>query len=156
MVEYHMMWYVMWSMSYWLTYWLYIASNVKFKFRVYFAHFLFYMYSDCNIFLQCCSYVCIFWLSILPALYLYISIYVPFILSKVATGGESCVYGYDPETTQQSSQWMSPSLPWLKNARQVKSNIKSMFIYFFILMGLFIRRSTLLVRQSIKSSVVMF
>jgi len=31
-------------------------------------------------------------------------------LSRVITGDESWVYGYDPETKQQSSQWKSPTL----------------------------------------------
>jgi len=29
----------------------------------------------------------------------------PTFLSRVITGGESWIYGYDPETKQQSSQW---------------------------------------------------
>jgi len=32
-------------------------------------------------------------------------------LSRVITGDESWVYGYDPETKQQSSQWKSPTSP---------------------------------------------
>jgi len=32
-------------------------------------------------------------------------------LSRVITGDESCVYGYDPEAKQQSSQWKSPMSP---------------------------------------------
>jgi histone-lysine N-methyltransferase SETMAR len=55
----------------------------------------------------------------------------PDFLSKVITGGDSCIYGYDPETKQQSSQWKYPSLPWLVKARQVKSNMKSMLICFY-------------------------
>jgi hypothetical protein len=35
----------------------------------------------------------------------------PKFLSEVITDGEICVYGYDPETKQQSSQWKSPSSP---------------------------------------------
>jgi hypothetical protein len=30
-------------------------------------------------------------------------------LSRVITGEESWIYGYDPETKQQSSQWKSPN-----------------------------------------------
>ena len=52
-------------------------------------------------------------------------------LSRVITGDESWVYGYDPETKQQSSQWKSPVSPRLKKAKQVKSNLKSMIITFF-------------------------
>jgi len=32
-------------------------------------------------------------------------------LSRVITGEESWVYGYDPEKKQQSSQWKSPTSP---------------------------------------------
>ena len=32
-------------------------------------------------------------------------------LSKVITGDESLVYGYDPETKRQSSQWKNPTTP---------------------------------------------
>jgi hypothetical protein len=35
----------------------------------------------------------------------------PDFLSKVVTGDESWIYGYDPETKQQSSQWKRPSSP---------------------------------------------
>jgi hypothetical protein len=52
-------------------------------------------------------------------------------LSRVITGDESWVYGNDPETKQQSSQWKSPQLPRPKKARQVKSNVKRMIIAFF-------------------------
>jgi hypothetical protein len=34
-----------------------------------------------------------------------------FFTSRTITGGESWVYGYDPETKWQSSQWKSPSSP---------------------------------------------
>ena len=33
------------------------------------------------------------------------------VLKKVITGNESRVYGYDPETKQQSSQWKRPDEP---------------------------------------------
>jgi len=55
----------------------------------------------------------------------------PTFISKVVTGDESWVYGYDPETKQQSSQWKSPHSPRPKKARQVRSDIKSMLICFF-------------------------
>ncbi|GFX19233.1 HTH_48 domain-containing protein [Trichonephila clavipes] len=41
------------------------------------------------------------------------------------------VYGYDPETKQQSSQWKTPGSPRPKKARQVRSKIKIMLIVFF-------------------------
>ena len=52
-------------------------------------------------------------------------------LSRVITGDESWVYGYDPQTKRQSSQWKSPTSPRSKKARQVKSNLKSMIITLF-------------------------
>jgi len=57
-------------------------------------------------------------------------------LSRVITGDESWVYGYDPETKQQSSQWKSPTSPRPKKARQVKSNLKSMIFTFFDIKGI--------------------
>ena len=47
------------------------------------------------------------------------------------TGDESWVYGYDPETKQQSSQWKRPDEPWPKKARQSRSHVKSILIIFF-------------------------
>ena len=57
-------------------------------------------------------------------------------LSRVITDDESWVYGYDPETKWQSSQWKSPTSPRPKKARQVKSNLKSMIITFFDIKGI--------------------
>ena len=45
----------------------------------------------------------------------------PSFMSRVITGDESWVYGYDPETKQKSSQWKSPRSPRLKKARQSHS-----------------------------------
>ena len=53
------------------------------------------------------------------------------VLKKVITGDESWVYGYDPETKQQSSQWKRPDEPRPKKARQSRSHVKSMLIIFF-------------------------
>ena len=39
-------------------------------------------------------------------------------LGNVIMGDETWVYGYDPETRVQSSQWKSPSSPRVKKARQ--------------------------------------
>ena len=52
-------------------------------------------------------------------------------METVVTGDETWIYGYDPETKQQSSQWKSPASPRPKKARQVRSNVKSMMIFFF-------------------------
>ena len=48
-------------------------------------------------------------------------------LSRIITGDESWCYGYDLETKQQSSQWESASSLRPKKARQVKSNVKTIF-----------------------------
>ena len=55
----------------------------------------------------------------------------PDFLKKVITGDESWVYGYDPETKAQSSQWKSPESPRPKKARQSRSNVKVMLTVFF-------------------------
>jgi len=57
-------------------------------------------------------------------------------MSRVITGDESWVYGYDPETKQQSSQWTSPGCPRPKKARQSRSANKSMLIVFFDIRGI--------------------
>lgn len=50
----------------------------------------------------------------------------PEFLNTVITGDESWVYGYEPETKVQSSQWKHPESPRPKKARQVRSKIKVM------------------------------
>ena len=40
----------------------------------------------------------------------------PDLLNRVITGDESWVYGYDPETKAQSSQWKRPGSPQPKKA----------------------------------------
>jgi hypothetical protein len=51
-------------------------------------------------------------------------------MEGVITGDKTWVYGYDPETTRQSSQWNSPEYPQPKKARQVRSKVKVMSIVF--------------------------
>jgi hypothetical protein len=51
--------------------------------------------------------------------------------TRLITGDESLIYGYDSETKQQSSQWKIPNSPTPKEARQLKSKVNSMFIIFF-------------------------
>ncbi|KAL4120451.1 hypothetical protein QTP88_013142 [Uroleucon formosanum] len=46
------------------------------------------------------------------------------------------VYGYDPETKFQSSQWITKFSPRPKKARQVRSNVKTMLIVFFDIEGI--------------------
>jgi [histone H3]-lysine36 N-dimethyltransferase SETMAR len=55
----------------------------------------------------------------------------PDFMAKIITGDESWVYGYDPETKIQSSQWKTSASPRPKKARQSKSNVKVMLIVFF-------------------------
>jgi len=57
-------------------------------------------------------------------------------LGNIIMGDETWVYGYDPETRVQSSQWKSPSSPHVKNAYQSRSNIKVTMIVFFDLDGI--------------------
>jgi hypothetical protein len=56
-------------------------------------------------------------------------------LKTVITGDESWVYGYDPETKAQSSQWKSPSSPGPKRSRQMKSKVEVMLTVFFYYCG---------------------
>jgi len=51
-------------------------------------------------------------------------------LNTMITGEESWVYGYDPETKAQSSQWKHSSSPRSKKARQVRSNFKVLLTVF--------------------------
>ena len=53
------------------------------------------------------------------------------VLRKIITGDELWVYGYDPVTKQQSSQWKLLFQPRPKKARQSRSNIKPVLIVFF-------------------------
>lgn len=57
-------------------------------------------------------------------------------MSMIITGDESWIYGYDPETKFQSSQWKTPLSPRPKKARQVKSNVKVMLVVFFDSQGI--------------------
>jgi hypothetical protein len=52
-------------------------------------------------------------------------------ISRIITGDKSWIYGYDPETKQQSLQWKSPQSPKAKKARQFWSLTKSILIVFF-------------------------
>ena len=52
----------------------------------------------------------------------------PDLLKKLITGDES--YGYDMETTAQSSQWKHPEAK-PKKPRQVRSNVKVLLTVFF-------------------------
>jgi hypothetical protein len=70
-------------------------------------------------------------------------------LSRVITGNESWIYGYDHETTQQSSQWKSPNSLRPKKARQVKSKV--MLIIFFVIKGI-VHKEFILAGQRVNST----
>lgn len=57
-------------------------------------------------------------------------------LKTVITGDESWVYGYDPETKVQSSQWKTANSPRPKKARMSRSNVKTLLIVFFDYKGI--------------------
>ncbi|UYV75555.1 hypothetical protein LAZ67_13000592 [Cordylochernes scorpioides] len=48
----------------------------------------------------------------------------------------SKVYGYDPETKRQSSQWLEPGEPIFKKVGMIKSKLKCLLITFFDVKGL--------------------
>ena len=52
----------------------------------------------------------------------------PEFIKTIITVDEMWVYGYDPETKFQSSQWKHPKSPRPKKARQVRSNVNVMLI----------------------------
>lgn len=52
-------------------------------------------------------------------------------MDTIITGDESWVYGYDPETKAQSSQWLHSTSPRPKKVRQVRSKVKVMLTVFF-------------------------
>jgi hypothetical protein len=53
---------------------------------------------------------------------------------NIITGDESwvCDYEYDPGTKAYSSQWKSPKSSCLKKAWQSQSNVKAMWMVFFL------------------------
>jgi hypothetical protein len=55
----------------------------------------------------------------------------PEFLNVVTTGYESWVYGCDPETKAQSSQWKHSTSPKPKKTRHMRSNVRVMLTVFF-------------------------
>ena len=49
----------------------------------------------------------------------------------IITGDEAWVYGYDPESKFQSSQWKHTESPRPKKALQIRNNVKVMLTCFF-------------------------
>jgi len=57
-------------------------------------------------------------------------------MGQIITGDETWVYGYDPETKCQSSQWKSAESQRPKKVRQVRSKVEVMLIVFFDMEGI--------------------
>jgi len=57
-------------------------------------------------------------------------------VGQIITGDETWVYGYDPETKRQSSQWKSADSPRPKKARQMRSKVEVVLIVFFDMEGI--------------------
>jgi hypothetical protein len=72
-------------------------------------------------------------------------------LSRFITGDESWIYGYDPETKQQSFQWKSPNSLRLKKARQVKSKVENMLTIFFDFKGI-VHKEFVMAGQTVNSA----
>jgi hypothetical protein len=60
----------------------------------------------------------------------------PEFLKTVITGDEKWVYGYDPETKVQSSQWKHSSSPRPKKAQRVQSKVNVLLTVFFDYRGI--------------------
>jgi hypothetical protein len=52
-------------------------------------------------------------------------------MKTITTGDESWVYGYNPKTKVQSSQWKTPGSLRPKMAQKVQSKVKVMLTVFF-------------------------
>ncbi|XP_070395574.1 protein GVQW3-like [Dermacentor albipictus] len=59
----------------------------------------------------------------------------PDLMNTIITGDECWVYGYDPETKSESSQWKHSTSPRPKKARQVRSNVDMILTAFFDFRG---------------------
>ena len=59
-------------------------------------------------------------------------------IGKIITGDETWVYGYEPETKPQSSQWKSADYPRPKKAHQVLAKVKVMLLFCLVWRALFI------------------
>jgi hypothetical protein len=77
-------------------------------------------------------------------------------LSRVITGDVSWIYGYDPKGKEQLSLWESPNSPRMRKARQVRSKVKSMTLFFLTSRGFFIKDSSWQAKQSSPHTTVTF
>jgi histone-lysine N-methyltransferase SETMAR len=80
----------------------------------------------------------------------------PNFTSNIILGYETWVYGYDPKTKQQSSQWESPNSLRPKKVRQVRSNVKSTLIFFPDIQDIVNKDFVPLVKPSMASFTVGF
>ena len=48
------------------------------------------------------------------------------LMDTIINDDESCVYGYDPQTEAQSSEWRSSTSPWPKKVQQESSKVNVM------------------------------
>jgi hypothetical protein len=79
----------------------------------------------------------------------------PEFLKTVITGDESWVYGYDPETKVQLSQWKHPTSPRPpKKARRVRSNVKVILTVSFDYRGVAHHEYTPLGQTTKKRSII--
>jgi histone-lysine N-methyltransferase SETMAR len=60
----------------------------------------------------------------------------PNLISNIITGDETWVYGYDPETKKQSSQWKSPNSPWPEKSASSSQQCKVHVGLFFDIQGI--------------------
>ncbi|UYV76656.1 hypothetical protein LAZ67_14001618 [Cordylochernes scorpioides] len=58
------------------------------------------------------------------------------LLKRIITGDETCIYGFDLETTQQASEWRFKNEPRPKKARKAPSKVKVMLTVFFDYQGI--------------------
>jgi hypothetical protein len=74
-------------------------------------------------------------------------------LSQGTAGDENWIYGYGPETKQQSFQWKCPNSPKPKKARKAKVKVKSMLIIFFDIKGI-VHKTFVLAGQTVSHTSV--
>jgi hypothetical protein len=77
-------------------------------------------------------------------------------LSRVIAGDESWIYGYDPETKQQSFQRKSPNSPRPKKADRWRANSSACSSFSLISRGLFTRNSSWQAKLTIPHTIVTF
>ncbi|UYV81399.1 hypothetical protein LAZ67_20001068 [Cordylochernes scorpioides] len=58
------------------------------------------------------------------------------LLKRVITGDKTWIYGFDSETTQQTSEWRFKNEPRPKKARKAISKVKIMLTVFFEYQGI--------------------